>query len=72
MSLDHYLTVKNISTSDFAEKLNISSEAVRLYRLNKRIPRPDIMQKITEFTGGAVTANLFYEARGNVSESENV
>ena len=45
---------------EIADLLGISIHAVRKFTRGSRIPRREIMDKIFELTGGAVTANDFY------------
>lgn len=45
--------------SDFAERIGVSREAVRLWVIGDRIPRKEQMVKIAEETNGVVTPNDF-------------
>jgi transcriptional regulator with XRE-family HTH domain len=60
MKLSQYLSVNHISAKDFADRMGISQEAVRLYVVGKRRPRAALMAKIAHETGGMVTANDFF------------
>lgn len=59
MKLANYLIESGLSQRDFAAKVGVTSESVRLYLAGLRTPRPALMKKITEETKGAVTANDF-------------
>lgn len=43
-----------------AELIDVTPQAVERYVNGKRIPEPEVMAKIFEVTGGAVSANDFY------------
>ena len=60
MTLDEWLSRNSIGTAEFAARLNITGEAVRLYRVGKRHPRAHIMHAIMAATAGAVEPNDFY------------
>lgn len=62
MRLSEYLAKNAISTTDFASRIGVTSEAVRLYALGKRTPRREHMSAILEATDGEVTANDFHAA----------
>ena len=59
MTLTEYLEQQELDAARFAERIGVSGEAVRRYARGERTPRPAIMRRITETTGGAVTANDF-------------
>lgn len=65
MTLAQYLEANNLNPSAFAAIIEVSSEAVSRYRDGERIPSRDIMQRIVETTGGAVTPNDFYGVHNN-------
>ena len=59
MTLTEYLAQQDLDAGRFAEKIGVSGEAVRRYALGRRTPRPAIMRRIVEATGGAVQPNDF-------------
>lgn len=60
MTLNEYMAKEQISMRDMAGSIGVTYEAIRKYANGERIPKPDILNKITRRTGGAVTANDFY------------
>jgi transcriptional regulator with XRE-family HTH domain len=60
MWLFEYLIANGISQAAFAARLRVSQMAVSRYARRAAIPRPDIMARIVDATGGQVTANDFY------------
>lgn len=61
MKLEHYLEKHEISTDRFAEMINVSNRmTVYRYIKGKRIPRPEIMNRIIEATQGNVGAEDFF------------
>lgn len=62
MRLSQYLSVTETPVKDFALKVGVTPEAVRLYLAGKRTPRPAIMRAIREATSGAVEPNDFLPA----------
>jgi len=60
MSLDEYLKAHNLTDEEFGERIKRSRMQVFRYRNGRQIPRPAVMKRISEVTGGAVTANSFY------------
>lgn len=60
MKLADYLASNEITRPQFAELIGTSTEAVRRYCEETRIPERDIMLRIVEQTGGEVTANDFF------------
>jgi transcriptional regulator with XRE-family HTH domain len=61
MNLKTYLKNKNLNDSEFAVLINTSQTAVNRYKLGRRTPSPDVMQRIIDVTGGEVTANDWYD-----------
>jgi|GEM_PF-5353755 len=53
------MTVNGISVKDAATMLNVSGQAVWYWKTNKRRPSYELMNRITNWTGGKVTANDF-------------
>jgi len=73
MKLADYLFERNISTAEFALKINATQAAVSRYATGKRIPGPDIMSRIFAATSGAVSPNDFYGITGsslNLAEAQ--
>lgn len=60
MKLEDYLAQFAVKQKDFAEQIGEKSARVNKYCLGTRIPRPQVMRKIFEATGGLVDANSFY------------
>ena len=60
MRLEDYLAQFAVKQKDFAEQIGEKSARVNKYCLGTRIPRPQVMRKIFEATGGLVDANSFY------------
>ncbi len=70
MKFKAYLEEKDISLAQASTELDVSTECVRLWAEEKRIPRPDQMKRIYNWSHGVVTPNDFYdlpddEARAN-------
>ena len=59
MQLDTYLTQTGTTEHAFAALIGVKQSAVNKYRHGDRMPKPAILQKITEVTDGKVTANDF-------------
>lgn len=60
MHLESYLKTNSISVTSFAAIIGAASRATIYRYINGRIPAPHIMAKISQATGGQVTANDFY------------
>lgn len=60
MQFQEYLKENNIKQEEAAKQLGVCQGVCSLWATGKRIPRPDRMAKITEWSGGEVTANDFY------------
>ena len=60
MKLGDYLDKNGVTVRDFAERLGMSPEAVRLYVAGRRVPRQEAMEKIIQATGGKVEPNDFF------------
>ncbi|MBP2228020.1 DNA-binding transcriptional regulator YdaS (Cro superfamily) [Azospirillum agricola] len=61
MTLDDWLTRTATKEEAFAALIGTSQAAVNRYRHGQRVPRPRVMARIAEATGGAVTANDFHD-----------
>ncbi len=59
MKFVEYLKSKELSLEQASQELGYSYEDVRRYSKNEVIPRPDRLLKISEWSGGEVTANDF-------------
>lgn len=59
MTLADYLAREKIVDADFATRIGVERSTVTRLRAGQ-IPKPDVMRKIVEQTGGEVTANDFY------------
>jgi predicted transcriptional regulator len=59
MKLSDYLAANRITNEGFAKMLGTSQPAVSRYVTGKRVPRPQHIRRISEITGGEVTANDF-------------
>lgn len=72
MKLQEYLDKNNKKVSDLAGDLNLRHTVVLRWVRGKRYPRPESMQKIFEYTNGAVTPNDFFNiANDNEPLSSN-
>lgn len=61
MKLPSYLKSKKLTQAAFARLIGESPQNIQRYVSGKRIPSDEeIMRRIFEATGGAVTANDFY------------
>jgi DNA-binding transcriptional regulator YdaS (Cro superfamily) len=60
MHIETYLIKNKLESSKFAELIGVSYQSVYKYITGERRPRPNILAKISEATGGQVTANDFY------------
>ncbi len=65
MNLHTYLKTNHLNNRQFAEKIEVTSNAVGNYVSGSRLPRPDIMQRIVSATDGLVTPNDFYRGVGS-------
>lgn len=67
MKLAEYLALKEITHAAFAEKIGTTQATVSRYASGARLPRPAVLDRIKRVTGGAVTANDFYDRRERVA-----
>lgn len=70
MKLQEYLDRNNKKVGDLAGDLNLRHTVVLRWVRGKRYPRPESMQKIFEYTNGAVTPNDFFNI-ANDNEPQN-
>ena len=61
MTLKEWIDSSGKSIEEVANDLGCSKMDIYRYCAGEVIPRPDRMQKITEYTGGEVTPNDFYK-----------
>lgn len=63
MKLSEYIKTHNITPADLARLLGAKSRstAYRYLSGTRKKPSQEMMQRISEATGGAVTANDFYD-----------
>lgn len=61
MKLKAWLERENLTHGEFAERIDRTAESVRRYASGERIPDRDTMPRIVRETGGAVTANDFFD-----------
>lgn len=59
MKLGTHLAANGITHAEFAIRIGTSQAAVTRYVLGQRTPRPEVIARIAEATGGDVTANDF-------------
>lgn len=60
MQLKEHISKTNKTYKEVAQELGCSETDIYRYCAGLIIPRPDRMAKITEWSGGEVTANDFY------------
>ena len=58
--LDEWIINQVSTRKEFAGKLDISVATLSRYLSRDRVPKPEIMRKIIEATGGAITPENFY------------
>jgi transcriptional regulator with XRE-family HTH domain len=61
VTLQAYLKATELSRSQFAERIGVTSEAVRRYLAGTRLPTREVMAEIIRATDGRVTANDFFK-----------
>ena len=59
MTLGEFLTLEGLTPLDFADKIGVHQEAVKLWVSGKRYPRRESMRKIIKATKGRVQPNDF-------------
>ena len=60
MKLKEYLAQFAVKQKDFAEQIGDIPQNINRYCRGRRMPKPPVMRKIFEATGGLVDANSFY------------
>lgn len=61
MTLSGWLKAQGLSDVAFAAQIGVTRQALYRYRQGERFPHRDVMARIIEATGGAVTANDFMQ-----------
>lgn len=62
MTLQTYLKKHGISIRQFADLIGVRRESARRYAAGERVPRPTVMRRIRDVTGGKVTADSFVDS----------
>jgi transcriptional regulator with XRE-family HTH domain len=70
MKLGEWLEREGVSIDDFGSRIDRSKEAVRRYVNGERIPDRETMPKIARETGGAVTANDFFDISASCCQED--
>jgi transcriptional regulator with XRE-family HTH domain len=60
MELRQYLDAQDIPVSAFAEDIGVSVQAIHRYLNGERIPKREVMDRITRATAGKVQPNDFF------------
>ena len=60
MQLKEWIKKENKTQQEVADALGVAQGLVSSWCNGERLPRPENMQKITEYTGGEGTPNDFY------------
>lgn len=68
MKLRHYRDTHNLTLAQMAELVGVSEVSMSRYERGDRMPRPEVMRKIGEVTGGAVRPNDFFGAEEDAEE----
>jgi len=66
MRLAEYMQQAGLKDAGLAEVLGVRVQSIARYRTGQRVPRPDVMRRIVEITGGAVRPDDFYLQREEV------
>lgn len=61
MKLSDYLTDRGMTVAEFATRVGVTPEAVRMWNSGNRQPNSSTMRKILKATGGRVQPNDFFE-----------
>ena len=59
MTLRSWLSKTNTSDAEFAERIGVTRQALWRYKFAGRVPKPEIIARISKETNGKVTANDF-------------
>lgn len=60
MKLDDFLTQQSLTEAEFADLVGCSQPHVNRLRHGKMLPKPGLLAKIHQATGGKVTATDWY------------
>lgn len=60
---------KDLSRAELGELVGVTAVAIGRYE-NGRVPDANVLQKIIDVSGGAVTANDFFEVPGSVLQEQ--
>ena len=63
MRLSKWLEKTGTGTTEFARKIGTTDEAVRRYCQGRRMPEPEIAQRIVDATRGSVSVQDMHDAR---------
>lgn len=61
MKLAEYLSNNGLTQKAFGDRIKTSQVAVNRYLTGRRVPEPDVMERIIAATCGDVTANDFFD-----------
>lgn len=61
MKLADWMRDNKVSPKEMADRIGVTTEAVRLYMLARRVPREETMREILLSTNGAVEPNDFFD-----------
>lgn len=62
MKISDWLRTSEHSDTEFADRIGVSRQALSRYKAGTRMPRPEVLARIREATGNAVTADDFVPA----------
>jgi transcriptional regulator with XRE-family HTH domain len=65
MRLDHWMTETATPDEALAARVEVDRSTISRIRRGTRMPSPEMMRKLFEATGGAVTANDFVHSAGS-------
>ncbi|MFG1376130.1 helix-turn-helix domain-containing protein [Xanthobacter autotrophicus] len=60
MDIATWLSQNDVSEAEFAVRIGVTRQSIWRYRSGERVPRPGVIARIREATGGQVTANDFF------------
>lgn len=63
MELRTYLDLEKTAPADFAEAIGVTTTALYRYMTGERLPRRDVMARISSKTCGKVSPNDFHRAQ---------
>jgi hypothetical protein len=69
MKLKHWLKLNKFTGTRFGALIGVKAQAVYRYADGDRIPRKEVMEKITTVTRGKVRPDDFYSAAKGARES---